>query len=136
MGVLRKQGLTEQDIRSRSISGAITGAGWDQWLQIREEVSLTAGRVVVRGKLHTRLKRADHGLFHKPDIPLAVVEAKDKSDSRGAGMQQALEYAKMPGVPFAFSSDGEGFLWAVKLHYAGSAAPPARAHSRGPRALS
>ena len=113
MGAPGKQGLTEQDIRSQFISPAITGAGWDQRLQIREEVSLTAGRVIVRGKLHTRgkQKRADYVLFHKPDIPLAVVEAKDKSHSLGAGMQQALEYAEMLGLPFAFSSNGEGFLF-------------------------
>ena len=113
MGAPGKQGLTEQDIRSQFISPAITGAGWDQRLQFREEVNLTAGRVIVRGKLHTRgkQKRADYVLFHKPDIPLAVVEAKDKSHSLGAGMQQALEYAEMLGVPFAFSSNGEGFLF-------------------------
>ena len=108
-----KKSLTEQDIRSKFITPALTDAGWDLKTQMREEVSLTAGRVVVRGKLHTRgkIKRADYILYYKPNIPLAVVEAKDNNHGVGDGMQQALNYAEMLGVPFAFSSNGDGFVF-------------------------
>jgi type I restriction enzyme R subunit len=80
---------------------------------MREEVSLTAGQVMVRGRLVARgkAKRADYVLYLKPNLPLAVVEAKEPSHRIGDGMQQALEYAEMLGVPFAFSSNGSGFLF-------------------------
>ena len=80
--------------------------------QIREEVYFTKGRVIVRGKTVKRgeAKKADYILFYKPNIPIAVVEAKDNNHSVGAGMQQALEYAEILDVPFAFSSNGDAFL--------------------------
>lgn len=107
-----KKNLTERDICSKYITPAVTGAGWDLHSQIREEVSFTKGRIIVRGKLHTRgeQKRADYILYYKSNIPLAVIEAKDNSHSVGAGMQQALNYAETLGVPFVFSSNGDGFL--------------------------
>ncbi len=55
--------------------------------------------------------RADYALFHKPNIPLAVVEAKDNSHAMGAGMAQAINYAELLGVPFSFSSNGDGFVF-------------------------
>ena len=81
--------------------------------QIREEVSFTKGRIIVRGKLVTRgrAKRADYILYFKPNIPIAVIEAKDNSHSVGDGMQQALDYAETLNVPFAFSSNGDGFVF-------------------------
>ena len=107
-----KKKLSERDICSKFITPAITKAGWDLHSQIREEVSFTKGRIIVRGKLHTRgeQKRADYILYYKSNIPLAVIEAKDNSYSVGAGMQQALNYAETLGVPFVFSSNGDGFL--------------------------
>ena len=74
---------------------------------------LTKGRVIVRGKLHTRAqnKRADYVLFYKPNIPLAVIEAKDNTHTVGDGMQQALNYAGMLQAPFVFSSNGDAFLF-------------------------
>ena len=107
-----KKPLSERDICSKYITPAVTRAGWDLHTQIREEVSFTKGRIIVRGKLHTRgeLKRADYILYYKSNIPLAVIEAKDNSHSIGAGMQQALNYAETLGVPFVFSSNGDGFL--------------------------
>lgn len=107
-----KKRLSERDICSKFITPAITGAGWDLQTQIREEVSFTKGRIIVRGKLHTRgeQKRADYILYYKSNIPLAVIEAKDNSHSVGAGMQQALNYAETLGVPFVFSSNGDAFL--------------------------
>ena len=112
MPMVDKKSLSERDICSKYITPAITGAGWDLLSQIREEVSFTKGRIIVRGKLHTRgeQKRADYILYYKSNIPLAVIEAKDNSHSVGAGMQQALNYAETLAVPFVFSSNGDGFL--------------------------
>jgi type I restriction enzyme R subunit len=88
-------------------------AGWDLDTQIREEVGFTDGRIYVRGKVHARgaKKRVDHILYYKPNIPLAIIEAKDNNHTVGAGMQQALGYAKPLDVPFVFSSNGDGFLF-------------------------
>jgi len=110
---LDKGSLSERDICTKYITPAITAAGWDLLSQIREEVSFTKGRIIVRGKLHTRgeLKRADYILYYKSNIPLAVIEAKDNRCSVGAGMQQALNYAETLGVPFVFSSNGNAFLF-------------------------
>ena len=107
-----KKSLSERDICSKYITPAIVSAGWDLHNQIREELSFTKGRVIVRGKLHTRgeQKRADYVLYYKPNIPLAVIEAKVNTLSVGAGMQQALNYAEALGVPFVFSSNGDAFL--------------------------
>ena len=110
-----KKTLTETDIRTKFITPAIVGPAGDKWdvmTQIREEAYFTAGRVIVRGKTVKRgkAKKADYLLFYKPNIPLAVVEAKDNKQSVGAGMQQALEYAEILDVPFAYSSNGDAFL--------------------------
>lgn len=110
---MTKKSLTERDICSKFITPAITAAGWDLHAQIREEVSFTKGRIIVRGKLHSRgeQKRADYILYYKPNLPLAVIEAKDNTHSVGDGMQQALNYAETLDVPFVFSSNGNGFLF-------------------------
>ncbi len=81
--------------------------------QIREEVSFTKGRIIVRGKLVTRGKgkRADYILYYKPNLPLAVIEAKDNDHAVGDGLQQALEYAVTLDIPFVFSSNGDGFVF-------------------------
>ncbi|MGZ0078647.1 EcoAI/FtnUII family type I restriction enzme subunit R [Methylomonas sp. YC3] len=107
-----KKNLSERDICSKFITPALTAAGWDLLSQIREEVGFTKGRIIVRGKLHTRgeQKRADYILYHQANMPLAVIEAKVNSLSVGAGMQQALHYAETLSVPFVFSSNGDGFL--------------------------
>ncbi|WP_293007581.1 EcoAI/FtnUII family type I restriction enzme subunit R [Nitrosomonas sp.] len=107
-----KKSFSERDICTKYITPALVQAGWDLHRQIREEVSFTKGRIIVRGKLHARgeQKRADYILYYKSNIPLAVIEAKENSCSMGAGMQQALNYADTLGVPFVFSSNGDGFL--------------------------
>jgi len=106
--------LTEQEIRTRYITPAIQKAGWGD-SQIREEYQLTKGRIVFVGSHHKRDKRsrriADYILFYKPNIPLAVVEAKDNTHSIQAGMQQAIDYASMLDIPFIFSSNGDGFIF-------------------------
>ncbi|MFZ5690212.1 MAG: EcoAI/FtnUII family type I restriction enzme subunit R [Pseudomonadota bacterium] len=108
-----KRSLSERDICTKFITPALRQAGWDEMLQIREEVGFTKGRIIVRGKLVTRgqAKRADYILYYKPNIPLALIEAKDNSHSVGDGMQQALDYAATLDIPFVFSSNGDGFVF-------------------------
>ena len=104
--------LSERDICTKYITPAIHAAGWDIQTQVREEVSFTKGRIIVRGKLHSRgeQKRADYILYYKTNIPIAIIEAKDNTHSVGAGMQQALNYAETLEIPFVFSSNGDAFL--------------------------
>lgn len=111
--MLDKQALSERDICTKFITPAIKLAGWDEMTQIREEVSFTKGRIIVRGKLVSRGKgkRADYVLYYKPNIPLALIEAKDNSHAVGAGIQQALEYAETLDIPFVFASNGDGFVF-------------------------
>ena len=113
MTCAEKKALSERDICTKFITPALVQAGWDMLSQIREEVSFTKGRVIVRGRLSTRgePKRADHILSYKPGIPLLVLEAKDNHHSVGAGMQQSLDYAKILDTPFAASSNGDAFLF-------------------------
>ena len=108
-----KRALSERDICTKFIAPALRQAGWDEMLQIREEVSFTKGRIIVRGKLVSRgrAKRADCVLYFKPNIPLALIEAKDNTHGVGDGMQQGLEYAAALDVPFVFSSNGDGFVF-------------------------
>lgn len=110
---MNKKLLTERDICTKFITPAIQKAGWDLLTQIREEVGFTKGRIIVRGNVVSRgkAKRADYILSHKNNIPLAIVEAKDNTHSVGDGMQQALDYADILGIPFVFSSNGDAFLF-------------------------
>ncbi|WP_033070355.1 EcoAI/FtnUII family type I restriction enzme subunit R [Thalassospira australica] len=105
--------MSEADVKTKLITPAIKKSGWDINSQMREEVTFTDGRIIVRGKMTARgkTKRADYILYHKPNIPLAIVEAKDDSQTVGSGMQQALEYSEMLDIPFVFSSNGKGFLF-------------------------
>lgn len=121
MVTINKKALTEQDIRTKYISPALDRAGWDLE-QVREEVTFTDGRIYVRGKLHTRgeKKRADYILYYKPNIPIAVIEAKDNKHTVGAGMQQALGYAETLDIPFVFSSNGDGFIFHDKTLTSGN----------------
>lgn len=110
---MNKKDLSERDICTKFITPSIIKAGWDKDSQIREEVSFTAGKVMVRGKLVSRGKgkRADYILYYKNNIPLAIVEAKDNNHSTGAGIQQAIEYGEILDIPFVFSSNGDAFLF-------------------------
>jgi type I restriction enzyme R subunit len=91
---------------------ALTSAGWNVDTQVREEVPITAGAVIVRGKKveRARILKADYVLFWRSTVPLAVIEAKDNNHALGAGMEQALTYANMLDLPFAISTNGDGFL--------------------------
>jgi type I restriction enzyme, R subunit len=107
-----KKALSERDICTKFISPAIERAGWDMQTQLREEVYITKGRILVRGRMTKRAagKRVDYILYYKPNIPIAIIEAKDNNHRVGDGMQQALEYAEMIDVPFVYSSNGDAFL--------------------------
>ena len=107
-----KKKLSEEDIKMKYITPAIEQAGWDIKKQVRAEYTFTDGRVIVRGNVTTRgkKKRADYILFYKPNMPLAIIEAKDNRHSVGAGMQQGLEYGEILDIPFVYSSNGDGFL--------------------------
>ena len=116
-----KKQFSERDICTKYITPALERSGWDIATQIREEFALTNGRVLVRGHLHTRAKnkRADYVLFYKPNIPIAIIEAKDNNHSIADGMQQGLGYGSMLEVPFIFSSNGDGFLFHNKIAHDG-----------------
>ena len=89
-----KKQLSERDICTKFITPALRQAGWGELTQLREEVTFTKGRVIVRGRITKpgKAKRADYILYFKPNIPLAVIEAKDNHASVGDGLQQALEF--------------------------------------------
>ena len=109
---MNKKDLSERDICTQFIVPALKKAGWDLQRQVREEVSFTDGRIYVKGTSSARgsRKRADFILYYKPNIPIAVIEAKDNAHFVGAGMQQALGYASTLDIPVAFSSNGDGFV--------------------------
>lgn len=110
---LNKKALSERDICTKFITPAVVRAGWDVTLQMREEVTFTDGRVIVRGQMAVRSqkrKRADYVLSYKPGIRLAVIEAKDNNHAVAAGMQQAIAYAEALDVPFVYSSNGDAFI--------------------------
>lgn len=106
-----KKELSERDICTKYIQPALEKAGWNPLTQIREEVSFTDGRIYVKGNLTSRgkRKRADYILYHKPNIPIAIIEAKDNKHSVKAGIQQGLVYAEILDIPSVYSSNGDGF---------------------------
>lgn len=113
---INKKALSERDICTQFITPAIQKAGWDFATQVREEVSFTKGQIIVKGKTIKRgkPKRADYILYYRPNLPIAVVEAKDNNHPVGGGMQQALGYADDElalALPFVFSSNGDAFLF-------------------------
>jgi len=106
-----KKELSERDICTKYIQPALEKAGWNPLTQIREEVSFTDGRIDVKGNLSTRdkRKRADYILYYKPNIPIAIIEAKDNKHSVKEGIQQGLNYAEILDIPSVYSSNGDGF---------------------------
>lgn len=106
-----KKSLTEADIRSKFIDPAIIASGWTED-RIRREHYFTDGRVIFLGQNHDRQKgkKADYILYRGNNLPIAIVEAKDNNKPIGGGMQQAMEYAQILNLPFAYSSNGDGFV--------------------------
>ena len=116
-----KKKLTETDIITKFILPAIETAGWDPMTQLRQEVKLRDGKVIVRGNMGVRktVKSADIVLYHKPNLPLAVIEAKANKHEVGKGIQQGLDYARLLDVPFIFASNGDGFIFHDKTNSSG-----------------
>ncbi len=107
-----KKQLSESDIKAKFITPALLKAGWDEQTQIRREVFFTDGRIFVKGNLTQRGKRkqADYILYYKPNIPIAIIEAKNNKLSLNSGIQQALDYAHILDIPSVYSSNGDGFF--------------------------
>ncbi|SMN16055.1 Type I restriction-modification system, restriction subunit R [uncultured Candidatus Thioglobus sp.] len=107
-----KKQLSESDIKAKFITPALLKAGWDEQTQIRREVFFTDGRIFVKGNLTQRGKgkKADYILYYKPNIPIAIVEAKSNKLSLNSGIQQALDYARILDIPSVYSSNGDGFF--------------------------
>lgn len=113
-----KKRLTETDIITKFILPAVTKAGWDPMTQLRQEVKLRDGKVIVRGNMGVRksVKSADIVLDYKRNFPLAVIEAKSNKHEIGKGIQQGLDYARLLDVPFVFASNGDGFIFHDKTN--------------------
>ena len=109
---MNKKELSERDICTKFITPAIVNAGWGIKKQIRKELTFTSGRIHVKGNSAARgtPKRADYVLYHKPHIPIAIIEAKDNNHSVRSGIQQAIDYAEILDLPFAYSSNGDGLI--------------------------
>ena len=107
-----KRDLSEEDIKAQYITPAIIDSGWDLKKQVRLEYAFTAGRIILRGNITARgkQKRADYVLFYKSNFPLAVIEAKDNNHPVGAGLQQAIDYAKSLDIYYVYASNGDGFI--------------------------
>ena len=108
--ILSKKEMTEEDIKFHYISPAIVSK-WDKD-KITMETKITDGKINLRGNLISREKpkKADYVLYLNPNKPIAIVEAKDNKHSISYGLQQAMAYAEMLDVPFAYSSNGDGFF--------------------------
>lgn len=119
---MNKKDLSEADIKEKFITPAVTKAGWDEHTQIGREIFFTDGRIYVKGKITARGKRkfADYILFYKPNVPIAIIEAKDNNHSVKAGIQQALGYSHTLDIPFVFSSNGDGFYFHDKTVTSGN----------------
>lgn len=106
-----KKKLKEHEIRTIYITPALTGKGWEIGKTAREEYYFTDGRILVYGKQHSKAtgKMADYLLFHNGN-PIAVIEAKDNNHAVSSGIQQAIDYANILDLKFAYSSNGDGFV--------------------------
>lgn len=107
--VLPKKSMTEEDIKLQYITPAVTSK-WSAG-KITMETRITDGKINLKGNLvfREKPKRADYLLYLSANNPIAVIEAKDNNHSISYGLQQAMEYARMLDLPFAFSSNGDGF---------------------------
>lgn len=105
------KGLSEEDIKNRYITPALEDRGWDRE-HMRMEYYFTAGRIMVQGKMKHRRqgKKADYLLYTKENYPIAIVEAKDYNHTSSDGLQQAMEYADILDLQFAYSTNGEEFV--------------------------
>ena len=109
--IIDKALMTEEDIKLNYITPAIQARGWKDRITMETAVKVTDGKVNLRGNIAVRgnPKKADYLLYLCANNPIAVVEAKDNSHSVSFGLQQAMTYAVMLDLPFAYSSNGDGF---------------------------
>ncbi len=109
--ILTKQQMSEEDIKLHFITPALAGRGWLDKITMETRVCFTDGKINLKGNLAVREspKKADYILYLSSNKPIAIVEAKDNSHSVSHGMQQAMAYARMLDVPFAYSSNGDAF---------------------------
>ena len=112
MAILPKNQMTEEDIKLNFITLALEKAGWKDKITMETKVQFTDGKINLRGNMASREKpkKADYVLYINVNNPIAVVEAKDNKHSVSHGLQQAMEYAKKLDTPFAYSSNGDGFI--------------------------
>lgn len=111
--IFSKKEMSEEDIKLNFITPSIIkdGSGWKDKITMETKVKFTDGKINLQGNVTSRQapKKADYILYINPNNPIAIVEAKDNKHSVSFGLQQAMEYAKMLDIPFAFSSNGDGF---------------------------
>ncbi len=110
--IISKKQMTEEDIKLNYITPALQSRGWKNKISMETKVQFTDGKINIRGNLVTRgnPKKADYILYFNANKPIAVVEAKDNNHSVSHGLQQAMEYAQMLDIPFAYSSNGDAFF--------------------------
>ena len=109
--ILNKKQMTEEDIKLNYITPAINASGWKNGINITMETKITDGKINIKGNMAYRekAKKADYLLYLNKYNPIAVVEAKDNNHTISYGLQQAMTYAQMLDLPFAYSSNGDGF---------------------------
>lgn len=109
--ILDKKQMTEEDIKLNFITPAIQSKGWSDKITMETQVKFTDGKINLKGNVVKRepAKKADYILYLNSNNPIAIVEAKDNNHTVSYGIQQAIEYAKMLDIPFAYSSNGDGF---------------------------
>lgn len=107
--ILPKKAMSEEDIKLQYITPAITSK-WDRG-KITMETQVTDGKINLKGNFvfREKPKRADYILYLNANNPIAIIEAKDNKHSISHGLQQAMTYAQMLDLPFAYSSNGDGF---------------------------
>lgn len=110
--IIPKNQMTEEDIKLNFITPALVNRGWNNKITMETMVKFTDGKINLRGNIVSRSnpKKADYILYFNANNPIAVVEAKDNHHSVSYGMQQAIDYATMLDIPFAYSSNGDAFM--------------------------
>lgn len=111
MGILPKNLMSEEDIKTNYITPVLFANGWKDKITMETQVKLTDGKIniVGNGTVKEKPKKADYVLYINPNNPIAIIEAKNNNHTISHGLQQAKEYAKMLDIPFAYSSNGDAF---------------------------
>ena len=111
-GILDKKQMSEEDIKLNYITPALMDKGWKNKITMETKIQFTDGKINIRGNLvsRERPKKADYILYISSNNPLAIIEAKANNYSISYGLQQAKDYAQTLDIPFAYSSNGDGFM--------------------------